>query len=185
MVVGGGAGGCAVAAKFTSMLPKGSVAVIEPADMHYYQPMWTLVGGGMKDLKDSGRRMADVLPTNATWIKERATNFSPETNTLKTESGKQITYEYLVVAMGIQIDYNKIEGLPEAFETPGVCSNYSTLYVNKTMEALKNFRSGNAIFTFPNTPIKCAGAPQKAMYISEEYLRKVNSKTLKLGSLCG
>lgn len=67
----------------------------------------------------------------------------------------------------------QIKGLPEAFNTPGVCSNYSTLYVGNTLESLKNFKEGNAIFTFPNTPVKCAGAPQKAMYISEEYLRKV------------
>ena len=49
-------------------------------------------------------------------------------------------------------------------------SNYSSLYVNKTYEALKNFKKGNAIFSFPNTPVICAGAPQKIMYISEEYL---------------
>jgi len=68
-----------------------------------------------------------------------------------------------------------VKGLPEALATPGVCSNYSPLYVNKTMECLRGFRGGNAIFTLPNTPIKCPGAPQKAMYISEQYLRDVSS----------
>jgi hypothetical protein len=67
----------------------------------------------------------------------------------------------------------QIKGLPEAFETPGVCSNYHPDYVKKTFPALQNFSEGNAIFTFPNTPVKCAGAPQKICYISEDYLRKV------------
>ena len=69
----------------------------------------------------------------------------------------------------------QIKGLPEAFDTPGVCSNYSPDYVGKTMEALRQFKEGNAIFTFPNPPIKCPGAPQKAMYISDQYLRDVSS----------
>nr|CAH0111032.1 unnamed protein product [Daphnia galeata] len=176
VVVGGGAGGCSVAAKFTSVLPKNNVAIIEPSDTHYYQPMWTMVGGGMKKLEQSGRPMSQVLPKNARWIKERATTFFPEENRLVTASGEEINYEYLVIAMGLQLDYNKIKGLPEAFNTPGVCSNYSTQYVEKTLESLRNFKEGNAIFTFPNTPIKCAGAPQKAMYISEQYLRKHNKR---------
>nr|QTJ02330.1 sulfide quinone oxidoreductase 1 [Xenograpsus testudinatus] len=172
VVVGGGAGGCATAAKFSSKLGKGNVAVIEPADMHYYQPMWTLVGGGMKKLEDSGRPMSKVLPKKAEWIKQRVVTLDPHNNKVMTEDGSEINYEFLVVALGLQLNYNQIKGLPEAFETPGVGSNYSYLYVNKTLEALKNFKQGNALFTLPNTPIKCAGAPQKVMYISEQYFRK-------------
>ncbi|XP_068204174.1 sulfide:quinone oxidoreductase, mitochondrial-like [Palaemon carinicauda] len=171
VVVGGGAGGCATAAKFSSKLGKGQVAVIDPANMHYYQPMWTLVGGGMKTLEDSGKPMSEVLPRKADWIKRKVVSFDPHNNKVITDKGQEINYEYLVVALGIQLNYEQIEGLPEAFETPGVCSNYSPMYVKKTFKSLKRFKEGNAVFTFPNTPIKCAGAPQKIMYISEEYLR--------------
>ncbi|KAG0717914.1 Sulfide:quinone oxidoreductase, mitochondrial [Chionoecetes opilio] len=172
VVVGGGAGGCATAAKFSSKLGRGKVAVIEPADMHYYQPMWTLVGGGMKTLEDSGRPMSQVLPSKADWIKQRAVTFDPHNNKVITEEGEEVNYEYLVVATGLQLNYHQIKGLPDAFETPGVCSNYSPLYVNKTLKSLENFREGNAIFTLPTMPIKCPGAPQKIMYIADEYFRK-------------
>jgi len=172
VVVGGGSGGCSVAAKFSSLLPAGNVAVIEPSETHYYQPMWTMVGGGMKQLKQSGLSMGDVLPKKAQWIRDRVVAFHPTQNHIVTASGEEIDYEYLVVGMGLHLDYHKIKGLPDAFETPGVCSNYSPLYVEKTLECLRQFKEGNAIFTFPNTPIKCGGAPQKAMYISEQYLRK-------------
>lgn len=133
--------------------------------------MWTLVGGGMKQLEESGRPMSQVLPSKARWIKDRVAAFHPGRNQLVTASGEEIDYEYLVVATGLTLRYDKVKGLPEALATPGVCSNYSPLYVNKTMECLRGFRGGNAIFTLPNTPIKCPGAPQKAMYISEQYLR--------------
>ncbi|XP_076030024.1 sulfide quinone oxidoreductase [Oratosquilla oratoria] len=172
VIVGGGAGGCATAAKFSSKLGKGQVAVIEPSTMHYYQPMWTLVGGGMKKLNNSGKPMSEVLPKKADWIKQKVVSFDPDNNFVTTEDGNQIGYEFLVVALGLQLNYSQVKGLPEAFETPGVGSNYSPLYVQKTFESLKNFKEGNAIFTFPASPVKCAGAPQKIMYISEEYLRK-------------
>jgi len=172
VVVGGGSGGCAIASKFTRKLGKGRVAVIEPATMHYYQPMWTLVGGGMKTLEQSGKEMAKVLPGGADWLRDRVVRFHPNDNTVFTENGDEIQYEYLVVAVGLQLNYHLIKGLPEAFETPGVGSNYSPKYVNKTFQALKDFKEGNAVFTFPNTPIKCPGAPQKIMYIAEQYFRK-------------
>nr|KAG5693982.1 hypothetical protein BaRGS_002280 [Batillaria attramentaria] len=83
-----------------------------------------------------------------------------------------IEYEYLVVAMGLQLNYNHVKGLVEALENdPMVCSNYQRNYVTKTFPALQKMESGNAIFTFPNTPIKCAGAPQKIMYLAEEIFR--------------
>ncbi|XP_069946797.1 sulfide:quinone oxidoreductase, mitochondrial isoform X2 [Cherax quadricarinatus] len=172
VVVGGGAGGCTMAAKFSSKLGKGKVAVIEPADMHYYQPMWTLVGGGMKKLEDSGKPMSKVLPKKADWIKQCVVSFDPKNNKVMTDDGQEVSYEYLVIALGLQLNYNQIKGLPDAFSTPGVCSNYSPLYVKNTLKSLENFSEGNAVFTFPATPVKCAGAPQKVMYISDEYFRK-------------
>jgi len=173
VVVGGGSGGCGTANKFASKLGKGQVAVIEPSAIHYYQPLWTLVGGGLKNLDQTGRPMESLLPSKATWIKDRVSQFNPDKSTLEVEGGDTITYDYLVIAVGLQLRYDKIKGLPEAFETPGVGSNYSPLYVNKTSDAIKNFPAGgDAVFTFPNSPIKCAGAPQKIMYIAEETFRK-------------
>ncbi|KAB7501478.1 Sulfide:quinone oxidoreductase, mitochondrial [Armadillidium nasatum] len=134
--------------------------------------MWTLVGGGMKTLQDSGRPMGEVLPKKADWIKQKVVGFKPEENKVVLEDQSEVGYDFLIVSLGLQLNYGIIKGLPEAFETPGVCSNYSPLYVNKTLEALKNFKGGNALFTLPNTAVKCAGAPQKIMYIADEYLRK-------------
>ncbi|XP_013783340.1 sulfide:quinone oxidoreductase, mitochondrial-like, partial [Limulus polyphemus] len=87
-----------------------------------------------------------------------------------------ISYEYMIVAMGIKLDFYKIKGLPTAFETPGVCSNYSPHTVTKTTQAMKDFKEGNAVFTLPNTPIKCAGAPQKAMYLTDAYMREAGKR---------
>jgi len=172
VVVGGGSGGCAIAAKFASSLGK-DIAVVEPQETHYYQPIWTLVGAGLKDFGGSGRPMTEVLPESCTWIKEKATVFDPENNCLKLGSGEKIHYDYLVLGLGMQVDYDKIPGLEAAFqEDPMVASNYHPKWVQKTNPALQSFKGGNAIFTFPNTGIKCPGAPQKIMYLAEEIFRK-------------
>ncbi|CAI2352388.1 unnamed protein product [Caenorhabditis sp. 36 PRJEB53466] len=158
LVVGGGAGGLGVASKFARKLPPGSVAVIEPRENHYYQPGFTLVGGGLMTLAANRRKQSDLIPKNATLIKDKACD--------------EIFYDYMVVAVGLQLRFDMIKGAVEALETPGVCSNYSPFYVEKHFREASNFKGGNAVFTFPNTPIKCAGAPQKACYITDSILRQ-------------
>ncbi|EDX09190.1 sulfide:quinone oxidoreductase, mitochondrial [Drosophila simulans] len=178
LVVGGGTGGCAMAAKLSSRLGSDKVVVLEPEDKHYYQPMFTLIGGGMKRLDQSHRQMGDVLPTKAKWVKEKALEFDPDNNTVSTSGGKTIKYDFLIIATGLQLNYGKIPGLVEALETPSsnVCSIYSPKYVDHVYECLRRTNKGNAIFTFPNCPIKCAGAPQKIAYISEHYFRKMGRR---------
>jgi eukaryotic sulfide quinone oxidoreductase len=128
----------------------------------------------MKTLEESARPMGDVLSPLVTWVKDKADKFDPKNNKVTTKNGDVIEYDYMVVAAGLQLNYDKIPGLLEALAIPkgAVCSIYSPKYVNRVHEAMQNFRSGNAIFTFPNSPVKCPGAPQKICYITEHYLRK-------------
>ncbi len=172
VVVGGGAGGLSVAARLIHEGKCKDVAIIEPSDSHYYQPMWTLVGGGIVDRETTVKPMKELIPEGAQWIRDAVTEFYPEENLVRTRDARDISYDYLVVAPGIQLDWQKIKGLPEAMGHDGVCSNYSYETVTSTWETIRNFKGGTALFTFPNTPIKCAGAPQKIMYLAEEYFRR-------------
>ncbi|KAH8302326.1 hypothetical protein KR044_005182, partial [Drosophila immigrans] len=178
LVVGGGSGGCALAAKLSKRLGEGKVIVLDPAEKHYYQPMFTLIGGGMKRLEQSTRQMADVLPKKAKWLREKACEFDPDNNTVTTSSGNTIKYDMLLVATGLQLNYNKIPGLEQALSVPNgkVCSIYSPLYCEHVFDCLRNITGGKAIFTFPLSPVKCAGAPQKIVYIAEHYFRKVGKR---------
>jgi len=128
----------------------------------------------MKTVEDSARPMADVLSPLTTWVKDNAEKFDPVNNTVTTKNGDIIEYDFMVVAAGLQLNYDQIPGLVEALAIPkgGVCSIYSPKYVNRVYSALQNFRNGNAIFTFPNSPVKCPGAPQKICYIAEHFMRK-------------
>ncbi|XP_069767458.1 sulfide:quinone oxidoreductase, mitochondrial [Narcine bancroftii] len=177
LVLGGGTGGITMSARMRRKVGAGNVAVVEPSEQHYYQPIWTLVGAGAKPLKMSGRPTASVIPSGVTWIKSKVQELDPDKNLVRTDDGKELTYRYLIVALGLQLQYHKIKGLPEGFGASRIGSNYSVNFVEKTWRALQDFEEGNAIFTFPNTPIKCAGAPLKIMYLSDHHFRKVGKRS--------
>jgi sulfide:quinone oxidoreductase len=171
-IVGGGNAGISVAAKLLLKNRKLDIAIIDPADKHYYQPAWTLVGAGVFDIRDTERTEAEVIPSGAKWIKQKVTAFQPEQNAITLGDGSTLTYDYLIVAPGIQINWSEIKGLTETLGKNGVCSNYSFQYAPYTFECLKTFKGGKAIFHSPNTPIKCGGAPHKIMYMAADYWRK-------------
>ena len=177
LVIGGGTAGIMVAAQLLRQKNAKDVAIIEPADTHYYQPAWTLVGAGTFNYEKTARPMASVIPKGATWIKDKAIGFDPEKNKVQTAKEGDITYDYLVVAPGVAYDYSLVPGLKEAMDKGVVCSNYTD--PKHTWDVMKNFKGGTALFTQPTTPIKCGGAPQKIMYLAESYFRKsgVRNKT--------
>lgn len=177
LVLGGGTGGCTMAAKFARKL-KGSnqVIVVEPSEVHYYQPLFTLIGGGISPFKHSKKLMKDVLPRKAKWIKDSVIGFDPENNQITTCNGDIVQYDILIVALGLQIYWNEIPGLEEGLKNldSQVCSIYGSETVQHVFNKIKRTRDGNAIFTYPNTPVKCPGAPQKIAYITEDYFRETN-----------
>jgi sulfide:quinone oxidoreductase len=171
LIIGGGTAGITVAAR---LLRKGhtDVAVMEPSDKHYYQAMWTLVGGGQAAAAPTERSEASVMPRKATWIRKAAAEVDPETNTVTAEDGSAYAYDVLVVCPGIQLDWDKTEGLTDALGRNGVSSNYRYDLAPRTWDFIRETRSGSAVFMMPSGPMKCAGAPQKIAYLASDYWRK-------------
>lgn len=173
VIVGGGTAGITVGAQLTKgFLNKTDVAIIDPSGSHYYQPAWTLVGGGAYRKEDTRRPEASIIPKRAKWIQDAVTEFEPENNRLLTRDGRTIEYDYLVVGAGIQINWNGVDGLEDTIGKNGVCSNYSFETVGYTWDCVREFAGGTAIFTQPATAVKCGGAPQKICHLAEDYFRK-------------
>ncbi|MFP4093363.1 MAG: FAD-dependent oxidoreductase [Cyclobacteriaceae bacterium] len=172
LILGGGTAGITAAAQLLRKNKNLDIAILEPSEKHYYQPAWTLVGAGAYDMADTIRDEKDYIPKNTTWIKEYAEQVDADNNIVITRGGQKIKYKYLIVAVGIQLDWDGIPGLKEGIGKNGICSNYSQEYAEYTYECIQNFKGGNALFTQPATPVKCGGAPQKIMYLAEDYFRK-------------
>ena len=166
LIAGGGSAGIGLAASLKGRDKALKIAIIEPSEEHYYQPSWTLVGGGAFNVKDSRRNTKDVMPAGITWIKDQIVNFNPEQNEVIISHGEPIKYKYLAVATGLKLNWDAIPGLIDTMGKNGVTSNYSYAYSPYTWELVKKMKSGKAIFTQPPLPIKCPGAPQKALYLS-------------------
>ncbi|WP_216900017.1 FAD/NAD(P)-binding oxidoreductase [Synechococcus sp. CCY 9618] len=172
LIVGGGAAGLTVASQLRRARPGLEIAILEPSGDHYYQPGWTLVGGGVFSLEQTRRPEEQLIPEGVRWIRDAVSGFDPAASSVTTASGDTLSYDVLVVATGIRLCWDRIKGLPEALGSNGITSNYSKDTVDYTWKTIQEFQGGNALFTYPDTPIKCAGAPQKIMYLADDVFRR-------------
>jgi sulfide:quinone oxidoreductase len=171
VIIGGGTAGISVAARLRRA-KESDVAVIDPATTHYYQPLWTLVGGGCAPLAESARPQSSVIPSGVTWLQERAEGVDPDRHLVTLGDGSEVGYDYLVVCPGISLNVEGVAGMTEALESPAVSTNYLVDSAPTTWRNIQTTRGGTALFTMPAGPIKCAGAPQKIAYLAADYWRQ-------------
>lgn len=171
VIVGGGTAGIAVAARLRKALPRGAIAVVDPAKHHYYQPLWTLVGGGVGTREATVRDEGSLIPKGVDWLQQPVVAFDPENHSVRLGDGTSLAYRVLVVCPGMQLDWHKVEGLAGNVGTHGICSNYAYDTVAFTWPTIQSVKGGKALFTHPATPIKCGGAPQKILYLAESTFR--------------
>lgn len=169
VIVGGGSAGIAVAQSLLKRTNGLHIAVLEPSETHLYQPGFTMVGGGIFSPQQTRRPMSRVMPEKVTWIREAVVSFLPDENRVVLASNATVGYERLVVCPGLKLNWDGIEGLSETLGKNGVTSNYHPDLAAYTWKLVSEMRAGRAIFTQPPMPIKCAGAPQKAMYLAADH----------------
>ena len=198
VIVGGGLAGMSTAARLTLNMENPDITVIEPQELSVsYQPGQTLVAGGLWEQKEVEFKREDFVPDGVKLIKERAILFNPQKNELTTDKGQVISYDYLVLAMGLQLDFERIKGLEEAGRAysagdnkklldvlgDNVCSIYTAEGSAKTWEIMqkkiadaKSGKKTKFVFTHPNTPVKCGGAPKKIMYLTNARLKEAGAR---------
>ena len=169
VIIGGGAAGIAVAASLKARKPDLDIAIIDPADIHYYQPGWTMVGGGIFDPESTAKTMGSLIPSGVRWIKAAVAAFEPDKNVVILDGCRVVKYGQLVVTPGLKLNWAGIDGLTDTLGRNGVTSNYRYDLAPYTWELVKGLEKGKAVFTQPPMPIKCAGAPQKALYLSADH----------------
>lgn len=166
VIVGAGAGGISVAASLQARDGGLSIAIIDPADVHYYQPGWTMVGAGIFEASDTAKTLGALIPRGVKWIKSAVVAFEPKNDAVILEGCRVVKYSRLIVCPGLKLDWGQIEGLEETLGQNGVTSNYRYDLAPYTWQLVEGLKTGRAVFTQPPMPIKCAGAPQKALYLS-------------------
>ncbi|HXH74706.1 MAG TPA: FAD/NAD(P)-binding oxidoreductase [Bacteriovoracaceae bacterium] len=172
LILGAGSGGISVAARMKSKINPTDIAIIDPSDTHYYQPLWTLAGAGVIKKEKSFKLQKDLIPKGVQWIQRSVVDIDPSQKKVSLKDGTSVGYDFLVVALGLRLAWEKIKGLDGHLGKNGICSIYEYNQVDSTSAMLNEFKGGRAIFTMPPVPIKCAGAPQKIMYLADDIFRK-------------
>ena len=187
IIVGGGSGAIMVLSRIKRAIKNPDITIIAPNEIHLYQPGQVFIGAGEMEMEDILLDNNDYIdPDEVTWIKDEVKVFDPDNNTLTTRAGEELKYDYLVVATGAQYNYEAIDGLTkEDIGKNGITSVYlsdlekgtsvgatATWEWNKALKEAAKTSKQKVIFTHPNTPIKCGGAPQKVMYLTADYLKK-------------
>lgn len=175
VIVGGGAAGIATASSILKRNAKVTIAIVDAAKEHYYQPGWTMVGAGVFTPEQTRKTEAEVMPKGVDWLQVAASGFDPERNAVTLEDGRTLTYRVLVAAPGLRLAWEKIEGLEATLGRNGVTSNYRYDLAPYTYRLVQELKKGRALFSQPPMPIKCAGAPQKAMYLSCDIWREAGT----------
>ncbi|WP_457593166.1 NAD(P)/FAD-dependent oxidoreductase [Hydrogenimonas sp.] len=189
VIVGGGTGGVLIAARLRRAAPNAEIVIVAPNDIHLYQPGQVFMAAGLYTEADIRKPNSDLMPDGVKWIKDEVRSFDPDANLVETAKNGKVKYDFLVVATGLQYNYEGIEGMrPELVGRDGISSVYLNDPVKgtarggtATWEWFKQLRAAaekaseqnplTAIYTQPDTPIKCGGAPQKILYLSDDFLR--------------
>lgn len=187
LILGGGSAGITTAARLRRADASLDVGLVEPSEQHHYQPLWTLVGRGVVRPETTVRPNASLIPKGVTWHRDRVASIDPDTNRVELESGSALSYDTLVVALGIRLAWELVDGLDEALRTPHVGSVYSAATAPQVWDAMRAFQGGTAIFTNPLGQVKCGGAPQKIMYLADAYWRSrgLAGQTTVIGAFAG
>lgn len=181
VIAGGGAAGLTTAQALAKRLDGARVTIIDKRKDHYYQPGFTLVAGGLKSRDYVVSSTADYIAPGTTWIQDGIAEFDPVANKVVTESGQSISYDYLVLATGLRLDYDAIEGMDaKRIGTDGLGSIYAGPdAAAATWTAMARFAEtgGIGLFGRPATEMKCAGAPLKYTFITDDRLRRAGTRS--------
>ncbi len=188
LIIGGGAAGCSFAARLMRRIKNPDITLIDPADRQYYQPGFTFIASGIWKGDEVWMPMSKCIPDGVKWVKDRVVELDPLRQTARTAGGEVVEYDFLVLTPGLQLNWNKVEGISR--ETLGQ-GNAHCIYdyegAQRIWPAIQELvaKGGRGIYTDTYTKHKCGGAPKKICMLTEHLARKEGRRDgLQLDYFC-
>lgn len=170
VISGAGAGGISMANRFARSLPGAKITIIDAREDHHYQPGWTLVASGVWNKEKTISKTGEWIPSRVNWVRGMVTEYDPDNNRVMVSNGETLDYDYLIVACGLELRYDRIEGMDTNLigQGKGVGSVYASIdaaaLTNDEISRWIGKGSGTGLFNLPPTALKCAGAPLKMTF---------------------
>lgn len=176
VIAGAGAAGLSLASRLRRALPNARITIVDPRRDHWFQPGFTLVGAGLWAPGRVVSQNADYLPSGVEWLTESVREFDPDANRVVTDAATTLAYDVLFVATGLSLDYAAIQGMDASLiGQNGIASVYAgPEAAAKSAIAIDAFIAGGGVGLFgrPSTEMKCAGAPLKMTFLTDDKARR-------------
>ena len=180
VILGSGAAGTALANRLVQRLDGARITIVDGRKQHLYQPGFSLIAAGLKPASYSVSQTADWLPSGVALKQDYAARIDPEAKTVDLQGGETLSYDYLIVATGLSLDHDAIEGFSlDLVGKEGIGALYAGPdYAARTWAAASKFteQGGVGLFTRPATEMKCAGAPIKHTFLLDDIARKAGNR---------
>ncbi len=181
LIAGAGAAGLTIASQVRRRLPNASITIFDARKQHYFQPGYTLVGAGWWDPSQVIDTTREYIPRDVNWVEQNIAEFDPDAKMVVTSTGVKHAYDWLFVTTGLSLDYTAIEGMhPSLIGQQGIASIYagpeaaavSARAIDRFIES-----GGVGLFGRPATEMKCAGAPLKMTFITDDKARRAGRRS--------
>ncbi|HLS69564.1 MAG TPA: FAD/NAD(P)-binding oxidoreductase [Kiloniellales bacterium] len=176
VIAGAGAAGLSLASRLRRQMPNATITLIDAKRDHHFQPGFTLVAAGLWEPAQVIENNADYVPRDVEWIQEAVAEFDPDARRVATTSGREVSYDFLFVATGLKLDYEAIAGMEASLiGREGIASIYAgPEAAAASAAAIDRFidSGGLGLFGRPPTEMKCAGAPLKITFITDDKARR-------------
>ncbi|BAF72241.1 NAD(P)/FAD-dependent oxidoreductase [Sulfurovum sp. NBC37-1] len=197
VIIGGGTAGMTVAARLRRSAPNAKITLIAPNETHLYQSGQVYVAAGLFSEFDNKRPTSELLPDNVIWMKDKVTAFDPDKNRVQTAKHNTVPYDYLVVALGCEYDYNAVEGMSsDDIGKHGIASVYmndlnegtseGAIVSRMWMKAIRRKAQKSEVrvlFSDSQTPVKGEGASLSMLFLANDMLKgnglKIKDKDLQ------
>ena len=181
VILGAGAGGTSMANRLAARLDGADITIVDGRREHWYQPGFTLIASGLKPANYAVSNTGDWLPNGVRWVQDFAAEIDPEANSVTTSGGERLDYDYLIVATGLVLDWDAVEGFSlDMVGEDGISAHYAGPdYAHRSWRALDRFtdQGGVGLFGRPPTEMKCAGAPLKFAMLAEDIATRKGSRS--------
>ncbi len=171
IIIGAGTAGTMMANKLNHELDgrQWQITIIDRDDTHYYQPGFLFIPFGIYQPEDVVKTRKEFLPSEVSFLIDEVDVIEGKENRIRLKSGKNMTYDVLIIATGVETVPKETPGLKEELWYKDIFDFYTYEGAVKLADKLKGWEGGKLVINLAETQIKCPVAPLEFAFLADAY----------------